>query len=140
MIDGQTIFLVSSSSSKLPLGLGVKKDGHYIHACFGEEMGLVDDGLFYECADELRVEEVDFGDRGLFGPFGDIEQLNRFAYLICERLDAEQIVVVGLDEYNRTLEISKETEDFFKNLQSKGNILENVEKKSNRNFLKKIFN
>ena len=72
------------------------------------------------------------------GPFNSIEVLNQFAFFLCEKLEANKISLVSVQEYNALLEQTIQANDFHRDLLLKGNVLENIDKKG-KGFFKKLF-
>lgn len=72
------------------------------------------------------------------GPFDSIDNINQFAFLLCEKLDAQKISLLSVQEYNGLLEQTLQASDFHRDLLEKGNVLENIDKKE-KSFFKKLF-
>jgi hypothetical protein len=72
------------------------------------------------------------------GPFESIDTLNQFSFMLCEKLDAQKISLLSVQEYNSLLEQTQQASDFHRDLLEKGNVLENIDKKE-KGFLKKLF-
>jgi hypothetical protein len=138
MVNDQTLFLVSSPAAHLP-AIKLNDEGHFIHLCFCIEQGQIDTNVLAECKDELSLEDVSFHGHNLLGPFVNLAKLNQFAYLLCEKLSSEEIVMLTLQDYNKCLEHAKKSADVFDLLYEKGNILENIDQKKGKGFFKKLF-
>lgn len=72
------------------------------------------------------------------GPFESLDNLNQFAFLLCEKLDAQKISLLSVPEYNGLLEHTIQASDFHRDLLEKGNVIENIDKKE-KSFFKKLF-
>lgn len=72
------------------------------------------------------------------GPFESLDNINQFAFLLCEKLDAQKISLLSVPEYNGLLEQTLHASDFHRDLLEKGNIIENIDKKD-KSFFQKLF-
>jgi hypothetical protein len=72
------------------------------------------------------------------GPFDSLDDLNQFAFFLCEKLDAQKISLLSVQEYNTLLEQTLQASDFHRDLLVKGNVFENIDKKE-KGFFKKLF-
>lgn len=72
------------------------------------------------------------------GPFISIERLNQYAFALCEELNASQVSLLSVSEYNTMLENSQQAHDFHRDLLEKGNVMENIERKK-KGFLSRFF-
>lgn len=93
--------------------------------------------------DEARLifqenyKEVELKSKWL-GPFESLDTLNQFSFYLCEKLDAQKISLLSVQEYNALLEQTLQSSDFHRDLLIKGNILENIDKKE-KNIFKRLF-
>lgn len=85
-------------------------------------------------------EEVD-RDHEIIGPFESLEQLNQYAFALCEEINAPRVSLLSVAEYNLLLENSHDLINLAIDIKSKGNILENIdrEEKTKNGFFSKIF-
>lgn len=74
----------------------------------------------------------------LIGPFLSLEALNQYAFALCEELNAAQINLLSVADYNTLLENHQLASDFHQDLLEKGNVLENIERKK-KGLLSRIF-
>jgi len=74
----------------------------------------------------------------VIGPFISMETLNQYAFALCEELNAAQINLLSVKEYNALLENHQTAQDFHKDLLEKGNVIENIERKK-KGFLSRFF-
>jgi hypothetical protein len=72
------------------------------------------------------------------GPFESVDNINQFAFLLCEKLDAQKISLLSAQEYNGLLEHTQQASDFHRDLLLKGNVIDNIDKKE-KGFFKKLF-
>jgi hypothetical protein len=72
------------------------------------------------------------------GPFESLDTLNQFAFFLCEKLDAQKINLLSVQEYNNLLETTVLAADFHRDLLVKGNVLENIDKKE-KGFFSRFF-
>ena len=76
--------------------------------------------------------------QNIIGPFITIESLNQYAFALCEELNAAQINLLSVTDYNSLLENHQVSSDFQRDLLEKGNIIENIERKK-KGFLSRFF-
>ena len=74
----------------------------------------------------------------MIGPFLALENVNQFAFALCEELNAAQVSLMSVSEYNSLLENSQLASDFHRDLLEKGNVMENIERKK-KGFLSRFF-
>lgn len=74
----------------------------------------------------------------MIGPFLALENVNQFAFALCEELNAAQVSLLSVSEYNSMLENSQQASDFHRDLLEKGNVMENIERKK-KGFLSRFF-
>ncbi len=72
------------------------------------------------------------------GPFISMEKLNQYAFALCEEVNAAQVSLLSVSEYNTMLENSHQTGEFHRDLLEKGNVMENIERKK-KGFLSRFF-
>ncbi len=72
------------------------------------------------------------------GPFISLEKLNQYAFALCEEVNAAQVSLLSVSEYNTMLENSQQATDFHRDLLEKGNVMENIERKK-KGFLSRFF-
>ena len=72
------------------------------------------------------------------GPFISLEKLNQYAFALCEEVNASQVGLLSVSEYNTMLENSQQAGDFHRDLLEKGNVMENIERKK-KGFLSRFF-
>lgn len=72
------------------------------------------------------------------GPFVSLERLNQYTFALCEELNAAQVSLLSVPEYNSLLENSQTTHDFHRDLLEKGNVMQNIDRKK-KGFLNRFF-
>lgn len=74
----------------------------------------------------------------MIGPFLAQENINQFAFALCEELNAARVSLLSVSEYNAILESTQNASDFHRDLLEKGNVMENIERKK-KGFLGRFF-
>ncbi len=74
----------------------------------------------------------------VIGPFVSLETLNQYSFALCEELNAAQINLLSVVDYNALLENHQVSSDFHRDLLEKGNVIENIERKK-KGFLSRFF-
>ncbi len=74
----------------------------------------------------------------IIGPFISLEKLNQYSFALCEELNAAQINLLSVVDYNSMLENHQVDRDFHRDLLEKGNVIENIERKK-KGFLSRFF-
>lgn len=74
----------------------------------------------------------------MIGPFLSLDNVNQFAFALCEELNAARVSLLSVEEYNTMLENSQLAHDFHRDLLEKGNVMENIERKK-KGFLGRFF-
>ena len=72
------------------------------------------------------------------GPFISLERLNQYAFALCEEVNAAQISLLSVSDYNTMLENSQQATEFHRDLLEKGNVLQNIERKK-KGLLSRFF-
>lgn len=80
-------------------------------------------------------------DDEMMGPFDSLEELNKYAYFLCEEVNAPRVSLLSVTEYNLLLENASELNGLVFDLKNKGNVLENIERdnKKTYGFFSKLF-
>ncbi len=105
-----------------------------------DHRGMID----REIAEKIYKESIlpnEFQHKDLIGPFESLDELNKFAFLLCESINAPRVSLMSVQDYNLLLENSFDTHNFLNDLKTKGNILENIDREENKKsgFFSKIF-
>ena len=107
---------------------------------------LLDDRGMLEKEGALKLFSERFKDSGFenhktpingIGPFISMEKLNQFAFALCEEVNAAQVSLLSVGEYNNMLENSHQADEFHRDLLEKGNTMENIERKK-KGFLSRF--
>jgi hypothetical protein len=64
---------------------------------------------------------------GRAGPFSSLEVLQRYAYALCDHLNATQVILIDREEYNQGIERATSMDEMREIMQSMGNIMENAD-------------
>lgn len=102
-----------------------------------DEKGMLD----YEGSKELYKRQFSRDgliDNKYIGPFDNLEALNQYAFALLEELNAAQVSLLSVQEYNLLIESTQQASDFHRDLLEKGNIIENIERKK-KGFLSRFF-
>lgn len=115
-------------------------DSAYYFLYLLDEKGLLDKSFAHKLYNErfkLGLGDVEVRQNGI-GPFSSTDNLNQFAFQLCEELNAEKVSVLSVQEYNNLLEGTQTASDFHRNLIEKGNVMENIERKK-KGFFSRFF-
>ena len=78
--------------------------------------------------------------RGYFGPFHNIEELRRFAYLLCLELEGRIVHLFSQEQFNQIIKYCPDKNELLKELVEKSDSLDNLDRSKGKNLLDKIFN
>lgn len=87
---------------------------------------------------EIDTWKLNDSDRRI-GPFINLEYLQKFAFALCQRLDASEVVLLSIDAYNDAVEKSTDVEGLIQHFKHNGDVLKNVDSNSKKSFLDRIF-
>lgn len=116
-------------------------DPHYYLIYLLDEKGLLSIDVAQKLFSERFSSQQEEGVRtpaSMIGPFLSLENLNQYAFALCEELNAAQVSLLSVSEYNLLLENSQQASDFHRDLLEKGNVMENIERKK-KGFLNRFF-
>ncbi|MBT3583509.1 MAG: hypothetical protein HN509_01275 [Halobacteriovoraceae bacterium] len=71
------------------------------------------------------------------GPFEDLEILNQYAFKLCSQLNAADITMVSVSEYNAIIERESKPSQLLLGLYEEGNTIKNLDRK--KGLFSKIF-
>ena len=125
------------------LDSGNSLDSAYFILYLLDEKGLLDQTTAHKIYAErfksdLNLEILNHRESKMLGPFQTIDQLNQFAFLLCEELNAAKVSLLSVQEYNSLLETTQSASSLHRDLLEKGNIIENIERKK-KGFLNRFF-
>lgn len=105
-----------------------------------DEKGLLDKSAANKLYEEKFKSELSSANihQNMIGPFDSTDNLNQFAFQLCEELNAEKVSLLSVQEYNTLLEGTQTASDFHRDLLLKGNVMENIERKK-KGFLSRFF-
>jgi hypothetical protein len=98
---------------------------------------------FVYLLDQSGVIEIDentviHNGKKVIGPFQGLDELNQFAFSLCEKFNAEKIMLFSVAEYNSLLEKNQEAQNFHRDLLDKGNVLLNIDRKK-KGIISRLF-
>ena len=85
--------------------------------------------------DIIRGEE----NLNMVGPFKAIDNLQRFSFDLCQRLNAKKIALLNINAYNEAVEKSAKISELWENLQAGADLLENTQVDQGKGFFNRIF-
>lgn len=121
----------------------LNSDSAYYILYLLDEKGLLDRSAALQLYEEHFKSDILSADEGIFGqkmigPFESTDKLSQFAFQLCEKLNAEKVSLLSVQEYNSLLESTQTASDFHRDLILKGNVMENIERKK-KGFLSRFF-
>lgn len=117
------------------------QDSHYYMLYLLDEKGMLEREAAFTIFNERFTSEELAGLKtppNTIGPFLSLEKINQYAFALCEELNAAKISLLSVQEYNSLLENSQIAIDFHHDLLTKGNVMENIERKQ-KGFLSRFF-
>ena len=115
----------------------IRSQNYLIHV-FNDE-GIVDQNLLKDLKKEIfGVDGIHLGPEGV-GPFETMEELTQFAFTICDEAGADKITLYSVEDYNGLILNTKSLKDFIEELPRSGNVIENLDSKSKKGLMGKIF-
>lgn len=108
-----------------------------------DEKGLLDRTAAIKLYNDRFRANITNGDESLntskmIGPFESTDQLNQFAFQLCEEFNAAKVSLLSVQDYNSLMESTQAASDFHRGLQEIGNVMENIERKK-KGFLSRFF-
>jgi hypothetical protein len=117
------------------------QDSHYYMLYLLDEKGILEREAALIIFNERFTSEELAGLKtppNTIGPFLSLEKVNQYAFALCEELNAAKISLLSVQEYNSLLENSQLAIDFHHDLLTKGNVMDNIERKQ-KGFLSRFF-
>lgn len=114
------------------------KNGHEVISIFNER-GLIDESTLEDFYKELVGSEPKVIESGHIGYFSQMEEIQKFAFRICQKLGNEAVSLVSVEDYNSALIDSFKSEDLLLKLQNIGNQIPNPDA-GKGGFFSKLFN
>jgi len=74
-----------------------------------------------------------------FGPFHNVEELRRFAYLLCLDLEGESVHLFSQESFNTIIKYCPDKRQLLEELLVKSDSLDNMDRSTGKSFLDKIF-
>ena len=90
-----------------------------------DEKGLLDRSVADKLYEEKFKTDLSSGNihARMTGPFESTDQLNQFAFQLCEEMNAAKVSLLSVQEYNALLESTQTASDFHSDLLLKGNVM-----------------
>lgn len=104
-----------------------------------DEKGFLDHQTAKEAYREFCGNETLSDNARHIGPFESVEQLDKYSFLLCEKLNAAKISLLSVEEYNGLLEKATELQGLMNDLLDKGNVIQNIDRKK-KGFFAQFFN
>jgi len=114
------------------------KNGHEIISIFSER-GLIDESTLEDFYKDLMPGTPAVLESGHIGYFGQLEDIQKFSFRICQKFGSDAVSLVSVEDYNDVLIDSFKSEDLLKNLQNVGNLIPNPDA-GKGGFFSKLFN
>ena len=88
--------------------------------------------------DLMGVNSMDSDEFDVVGPFQNIEEVRRFSYLFCQKLNYKRVCLFSVDDLNEILKFSNTREGALKSIVSKADTLENLDVSKSKSFFDRI--
>ncbi len=97
---------------------------YFITYIFSEN-GVEDEAYVKSLYDEMFADR-DIKVKNYIGPFYSLDEINKYSYMLCEKLNVKQASLISVQDYNLFMEKSTSIFDLKKYLIQDGNILKNL--------------
>ncbi|MCK5884505.1 MAG: hypothetical protein KAG61_12515 [Bacteriovoracaceae bacterium] len=106
-----------------------------------DNTGAVESAHLFDLFQDI-YPEFESGGRGRYiGPFPNLTIVNKFAFRLCENLDANRICLLSVMDYNNIIDSTTNITDLTDKMLDAGNVIENIEKEErSKGLLSKLFN
>ena len=74
----------------------------------------------------------------LIGPFQNVEEVRRFAYLLCQRENFDEVFLLPMDDFNDSVKYCTSLEDLITRIHQKSDRLENLDVSKSRSLFERI--
>ena len=120
---------------------GEQVDPSYYLIRVFDNTGIVESAQLFDLFSEI-YPEVEVSSRAKYvGPFSNLTIVNKFAFGLCEELDANRICLISIMDYNVIIDSTTNITDLTDKMLAAGNVIENIEKgERSRGLLNKFFN
>ena len=115
------------------------REGYYYYFLYAfDQSGLISPDVLLETYFEKFQSEINAGE--YIGPFNNLDELNQYAFVLMEKLDAGSVYSISVQEYNAVIEESENVMELLENLIKHANGLKNIEKTNrSKGLFGKIF-
>ena len=121
-------------------GIPIGKLFFWIKGAWEENNNQLHQNLLDLYFDIMGVLPIQKNNQEVIGPFGSIEELRRFSYLLCQKLNLEKVLLMSVDELNNALKFGTSKENVLEILHKSVEKLENLDKAKNPSILDKLIN
>jgi hypothetical protein len=106
---------------------------------FGDE-GYVDSETISRAYLEQEGRAMEQMGAGRAGPFARLEDLQRYAYALCDQIGVARVILIDRDEYNQKVEHATSLDELREILPTMGSAMENADHSKGGTIWSKIFN
>ena len=132
--DESFVFQYLEKKEGIPIG----KLFFWIKGVWGKEEGLVSSEVESLYQEITGVSSLNSNDGQTVGPFQNIEEVRRFSYLLCQRLNSSKIRLLSVDDFNNAIRNSSSKEELMSSLISVADHLENQDQGRSQSFFTKV--
>lgn len=111
----------------------------YVVSYIFDDRGYADEETLFSSYKEITSTEPDLISEGRIGPFSSMELLQKFAFRVCQEMDAPCVQILNSEDVNKALDKSFSTSDFVSGLWESGNRMDNPDAQNSKGLLGKIF-
>ena len=132
--DDSFVFQHLSKEEGIPIG----KLFFWIKGIWEENVGEVSSlskELYYEL---MGLHSLEQDDDLAVGPFQNIEEIRRFAYILCQQLNCSTVKLFSVDDFNECYRLSTSKSDLLSKLNECADDLENLDVQKSKSFFNKI--
>ena len=84
---------------------------------------------------ELGVKSIKKEGSQVARPFQSIEELRRYSYLFCQKVECQRVFLLAVDEFNEVLKFCSTREEVVQKLKVSSDKLENLDLQQSKSFL-----
>ena len=114
------------------------QSGIYILRLFGND-GLIRPDQILSILEEESFANIQIFSNKATGPFQTIEDLGQFCLRLSESFRYPNVFLVSIEDYNKSLEASSNSDDFLNELRSNSHRIENAKAEEKRSFFDRFF-
>ncbi|OUR96359.1 hypothetical protein A9Q84_08365 [Halobacteriovorax marinus] len=116
---------------------GELSGGAYFLMSMLSEDGPLEKNLLDKISNDFFLVSSTVGED--YGPFESLEDLSKFCFSICTELKSPYVTLHSLEEFNALIEKSANLTELLSDLQSEGNLLENVAITQKKSLMQRVF-